>query len=142
LGGRSRGHGRRAGFGLPLTELVHPPTIRGAVARLALLIVTSELSRHTSGGARPAKMRQCGRPPAGVLSQWSFSSAFPSRSPYPPTFQPETLAGPYAPLTAEARTRVLLVEDHPDSAEILTVLLEGNGHEVFAVGTAKDALRA
>jgi CheY-like chemotaxis protein len=38
--------------------------------------------------------------------------------------------------------RILLVEDHPDSAEILTVLLEGNGHEVFAVGTAKDALRA
>ena len=38
--------------------------------------------------------------------------------------------------------RILLVEDHVDSAEILTVLLEANGHEVLAVGTAGDALRA
>jgi DNA-binding response OmpR family regulator len=38
--------------------------------------------------------------------------------------------------------RILLVEDHQDSADMLALVLRGNGHDVLAVGTAGDALRA
>ena len=38
--------------------------------------------------------------------------------------------------------RILLVEDHKDSADMLALVLRGNGHDVLAVGTAGDALRA
>lgn len=36
--------------------------------------------------------------------------------------------------------RLLLVEDHPDSAELLAELLESKGHKVRIAGTATDAL--
>jgi CheY-like chemotaxis protein len=36
--------------------------------------------------------------------------------------------------------RLLLVEDHPDSAELLAELLESHGHTVRIASTASDAL--
>jgi CheY-like chemotaxis protein len=36
--------------------------------------------------------------------------------------------------------RLLLVEDHPDSAELLAELLESHGHTVRIAATASDAL--
>jgi CheY-like chemotaxis protein len=38
--------------------------------------------------------------------------------------------------------RILLVEDHQDSANMLALILRGDGHDVLAVGTAGEALRA
>ena len=38
--------------------------------------------------------------------------------------------------------RILLVEDHRDSANMLALVLRGAGHDVLAVGTAGEALRA
>ena len=38
--------------------------------------------------------------------------------------------------------RILLVEDHRDSANMLALVLRGAGHDVLAVGTAAEALRA
>ena len=38
--------------------------------------------------------------------------------------------------------RILLVEDHRDSADMLALVLRGNEHDVLAVGTAAEALRA
>lgn len=38
--------------------------------------------------------------------------------------------------------RILLVEDHRDSANMLALVLRGSGHDVLAVGTAGEALRA
>ena len=38
--------------------------------------------------------------------------------------------------------RILLVEDHQDSANMLALVLRGNGHDVLAVGTAGEALQA
>ena len=38
--------------------------------------------------------------------------------------------------------RILLVEDHRDSADMLALVLRGCGHDVLAVGTAAEALRA
>ncbi|MBD2101223.1 response regulator [Leptolyngbya sp. FACHB-261] len=38
--------------------------------------------------------------------------------------------------------RVLVIEDEPDSAELMTVILECDGAEVTAVGLARDALTA
>ena len=42
---------------------------------------------------------------------------------------------------ASAR-RVLVVEDNPDAAEVLLMLVEGLGHEAFAVHTGAAALTA
>jgi DNA-binding response OmpR family regulator len=39
-----------------------------------------------------------------------------------------------------AAMRLLLVEDHPDSAELLAELLEFYGHQVRIAGTAADAI--
>ena len=38
--------------------------------------------------------------------------------------------------------RILLVEDHQDTANMMALVLQGQGHDVLAVGTAGDALRA
>jgi DNA-binding response OmpR family regulator len=38
--------------------------------------------------------------------------------------------------------RILLVEDHRDSADMLALVLRGSGHDVVAVGDAAWALRA
>jgi CheY-like chemotaxis protein len=36
--------------------------------------------------------------------------------------------------------RILIVEDHPDSADMLARILRGRGHHVESVGTAAEAL--
>ena len=38
--------------------------------------------------------------------------------------------------------RILLVEDHQDTAAMMALILRGDGHDVLDVGTAADALRA
>lgn len=38
--------------------------------------------------------------------------------------------------------RILLVEDHPDTAEVLSKLLRTKGHEVETANTGRDALAA
>ena len=38
--------------------------------------------------------------------------------------------------------RILLVEDHEDTAAMMALVLRGDGHDVLDVGTAADALRA
>jgi CheY-like chemotaxis protein len=48
---------------------------------------------------------------------------------------PARLAGGSRPL------RILLVEDNPDAAESVTMLLELGGHEVRAANEAREALR-
>ena len=40
-----------------------------------------------------------------------------------------------------ARSPVLIVEDHPDSLELLTVLVESRGHRVIAATNGCDALK-
>jgi DNA-binding response OmpR family regulator len=37
--------------------------------------------------------------------------------------------------------RILVVEDHPESAELLQMILEDNGYEARCVNTGRDALR-
>lgn len=44
------------------------------------------------------------------------------------------------PVRARIRRRVLLVEDHTDSREFMTQLLETDGHKVTAVASVKEAL--
>ena len=41
---------------------------------------------------------------------------------------------------ARIKRRILLVEDHTDSREFMTALLETEGHVVTSVGTVKEAL--
>ena len=41
----------------------------------------------------------------------------------------------------EASLRVFVVENHPDTREYLTLLLEGLGHTVIVVDSMKKALR-
>jgi CheY-like chemotaxis protein len=43
--------------------------------------------------------------------------------------------------TVRQGLRILLVEDHPDTAELLSSLLEQRGHEVVVAGSVGDALR-
>jgi PAS domain S-box-containing protein len=58
-----------------------------------------------------------------------------------PTLQSELLAGPAAepPVDAEARRRVLVVDDNRDSADTMTSLLQVMGHEALAIYGGPEA---
>jgi CheY-like chemotaxis protein len=56
------------------------------------------------------------------------------------------VAGPLAQVVARVSTiphrlRLLVVEDHPDTAELLSGLLEMRGHRVEIAGSVEEALR-
>ena len=44
-------------------------------------------------------------------------------------------------LSARQRTRILYVEDHSDTCEMVSLILSSNGYEVVTVGSCKEALR-
>ena len=57
-----------------------------------------------------------------------------------PRSQPATIEPRKEPVRARTARRVLLVEDHSDSRDFMTKLLETEGHRVSSVGTVKEAL--
>jgi light-regulated signal transduction histidine kinase (bacteriophytochrome)/CheY-like chemotaxis protein len=66
----------------------------------------------------------------------------PERSPAPS--QPKATTGSLALLEAKPELsglRMLVVDDEPDARELVTTLLEGNGVEVTAAGSAPEALQ-
>jgi signal transduction histidine kinase len=64
----------------------------------------------------------------------------PERSPSRPNLERAPAA---VPATVTSRgLRILLLEDHADTARAMTVLLRGDGHHVTSAGTVADALRA
>jgi CheY-like chemotaxis protein len=56
--------------------------------------------------------------------------------------EPAARADPGATATAGARRRVLIIEDNPDAAASLQMLLEVLGHEVRTASTGPDGVRA
>ncbi|HEX7939095.1 MAG TPA: ATP-binding protein, partial [Gemmatimonadaceae bacterium] len=57
-----------------------------------------------------------------------------------PRSQPATIEPRREPVRSRTKRRVLLVEDHSDSRDFMTKLLETEGHRVSSVGTVKEAL--
>ncbi|HEY5145319.1 MAG TPA: response regulator, partial [Polyangiaceae bacterium] len=57
-----------------------------------------------------------------------------------PTLQPASVRPPAAPRDLLADARILVVEDEPDSRELLLSLLEAYGAKTFGAATAAEAL--
>jgi CheY-like chemotaxis protein len=55
--------------------------------------------------------------------------------------EPPALTGPSPPAPAAAGRRVLIIEDNPDAAASLQMLLEVLGHEVRTAATGPDGVR-
>src|SRR5205085_11017730 len=67
-----------------------------------------------------------------------FTFKLPSIDPAPKT---HPIDAPAPPARAGGCCRILLVEDHKDTAKLMARILEGEGHRVRTAGSAGEALR-
>jgi PAS domain S-box-containing protein len=147
-----RGHGATFTVVLPLMTVVPEPAAGAAAAATrggALPAAVATLSAHPSAalaGSPGAGTPRAGSPGAGTPGAGSPGAGTPGagapedgtpRAGTPRAGTPEDDAR-----AAAGGLRILLVEDHPDTAAVMADLLGGFGHQVTVAGGVAAALAA